>query len=81
MKENSPIWARLAVIISAGTRSLPSARRDAHATSDLPNTMIRKVASTCSGCSTRIIGSNSMPTDTKNSTANASRSGRVSVAA
>ena len=43
--------------------------------------MIRKVASTGIGCSIMIIGSNSMPTDTKNSTAKASRSGSESDAA
>lgn len=39
------------------------------------------VAATCSGRSTRNAGSNSMPIDTKNSTANASRSDRDSSAA
>ena len=43
--------------------------------------MIASVPSTASGCWMRIIGSNSIPTETKNSTANASRSGRVSCAA
>ncbi|MNM56393.1 hypothetical protein D3C81_675620 [compost metagenome] len=43
--------------------------------------MINTVASTCHGCSTTIIGLNNMPTETKNNTANASRSGSESCAA
>ena len=48
---------------------------------DLPMMMMPTTASTCSGCSTSTLGSNSMPTETKNSTANASRSGKDSSAA
>jgi hypothetical protein len=51
------------------------------AASDLPTTMMPSVASTCSGSRSRMLGSNSMPTETKNSTAKASRSGSVSCAA
>ena len=40
--------------------------------------MIATVASTASGCSTSTAGLNSMPTETKNSTAKASRSGSAS---
>jgi hypothetical protein len=43
--------------------------------------MIASVRQHRSGSLITIIGSNSMPTETKNSTANASRSGRVSCAA
>ena len=53
----------------------------AKAASDLPSRMISTVASTGSGSRTRMVGSNSMPTETKNSTAKASRSGKVSSAA
>ncbi|KAG1255064.1 hypothetical protein G6F66_014943 [Rhizopus arrhizus] len=52
-----------------------------NAAADLPNMMISTVASTCHGCWMRMFGSNSMPTETKNSTANASRSGSESCAA
>ena len=43
--------------------------------------MIAATASTCSGRSTSTRGSNSMPTETKNSTAKASRNGSDSSAA
>ena len=43
--------------------------------------IIASVPSTANGCWIRTNGSNSIPTETKNSTANASRSGRVSCAA
>ena len=48
---------------------------------DLPSTIMASAPRTASGSCTRIIGSNSIPTETKNSTANASRSGSVSWAA
>jgi hypothetical protein len=51
------------------------------AASDLPSMMIATTASTCSGSLDSTAGSNSMPTETKNSTANASRSGSDSCAA
>ncbi|MCY1528405.1 hypothetical protein D9M68_635080 [compost metagenome] len=47
----------------------------------MPMTMMPTTASTCSGSLTSTIGSKSMPTETKNSTAKASRSGRDSWAA
>ncbi len=43
--------------------------------------MIAMVAITATGCSTNTAGSSNMPTETKNSTANASRSGMASSAA
>ena len=43
--------------------------------------MMRTVASSASGASATIAGLNSMPTETKNSTAKASRKGSDSVAA
>src|SRR6187551_1375958 len=51
------------------------------AAADFPNKMIDSVAMMGSGSRMRIAGSNSMPTDTKNSTAKASRKGSVSDAA
>ncbi len=81
MKENSPICARLVEMVSAVPVGWPNARTIRNAASDLPTVMVRKVARTCHGCAIRIIGSNNMPTDTKNNTANASRSGSESLAA
>ena len=43
--------------------------------------MMKTVANSAPGASTTILGSNSMPTETKNSTAKASRNGSDSVAA
>ena len=43
--------------------------------------MMRTVTKSATGASNRIFGSNSIPTDTKNSTANASCNGRESAAA
>ena len=81
MNENSPICARLAEIVSAVDDGWPNARTIRKAATDLPTTMMNTVASTGSGSLSRIAGSNSMPTETKNSTAKASRSGSVSCAA
>ena len=78
---NSPICARLVAIVSAVRCEWPNMRTSRSAATDLPKIIIARVPSTASGCSSRIIGSNSIPTETKNSTANASRSGRVSCAA
>src|SRR5687767_15569332 len=46
-----------------------------NAASELPSITMARVASTGSGSRHSAAGSNSMPTETKNSTANASRSG------
>ena len=51
------------------------------AASDLPTMMMATTPSTRNGCSIRIIGSNNIPTETKNRTEKASRSGNDSVAA
>ena len=60
----------------------PKARTMTKAASDLPNTMMADGGDhRPPELSTRLIGSNSMPTETKNSTAKASRSGSVSFAA
>ncbi|MNE61131.1 hypothetical protein D3C80_1563210 [compost metagenome] len=81
MKANSPICARLAEMVSAVRLEWPNIFTSRNAAADLPNTIIASVASTARGSLIRIIGSNSMPTETKNSTAKASRSGKVSWAA
>ena len=52
-----------------------------NAASDLPTTITSSTLSTASGSRTTMVGSNSMPTETKNSTANASCSGSESAAA
>jgi hypothetical protein len=81
MKENSPICARLAAIVIPVAQGWPKARTIKSAAADLPTTMMASVASTASGAVTGMLGSNSMPTETKNSTAKASRSGIASSAA
>ena len=81
MKENSPICDRLTAIVSAVRIGSLSRRTMPNAAIALPTTMIRNVASTCHGWSTRMCGLNSIPTETKNSTANASRIGSESAAA
>jgi hypothetical protein len=48
---------------------------------DLPKMMMATTPKTCKGCSIRILGSKSMPTETKKSTEKASRSGKDSSAA
>ena len=53
----------------------------ARAASGLPTRMTASVAATSTGASSRCRGSNSIPTETKKSTAKASRIGRASVAA
>ena len=79
MKENSPICARLAEIVSAVERRMPNSRTIAKAATDLPITMISTSRARRAARARTIIGSNSMPTETKNSTAKASRSGSVSL--
>ena len=76
MKENSPIWAsaaatvRLVALSSLKTVVMPIAAMD------LPTMTMPRTPSTASGSRSRIVGSNNIPTETKNSTAKASRSGR-----
>ena len=81
MKENSPICASEAEIISAAERACPNRRTTKKATTDFPIRMMTTVASRASGAAKSTAGSNSMPTETKNSTAKASRNGSDSVAA
>ena len=79
MNENSPIWASDTEIESAvapaGRAAAPRGRRRRLAQQDHGERGDRP------GASTRMRGSNSMPTETKNSTAKASRIGSASVAA
>ncbi len=80
MNENSPICASPAATIRpvrAGRRKATTIR---NAASGFATTM-SSTSTTATGCASSIDGSNSIPTDTKNSTANASRSGRASSAA
>ena len=56
MKENSPIWARLAATVSAVELECRKARTISQAAADLPTTMMATVASTASGASTNTIG-------------------------
>ena len=81
MKENSPIWARLAEIVRDVWRGWPKARTMARAAIDLPIMTMKTTRRTWRGLRTRIVGSNSIPTATKKSTANASWSGSASAAA
>ncbi len=68
-------------MVSAVGVSCRKARTITKAAIDLPTMMIRTATSTGRKSFTRIIGSNSIPTATKNSTAKASRNGSVSLAA
>ena len=81
MNENSPIWARLAEIVRDVWSGWPKARTMTSAASDLPIMTMKTTARTWSGLRTRIVGSKSIPTATKKSTAKASCSGRASAAA
>jgi hypothetical protein len=78
MNENSAIWPRLAATVQAVAVGCPSRRAAPNAASPLPPTITASVASTAHGRSTRTCGLKSMPTETKNSTAKASRSGNAS---
>ena len=81
MKENSPICASEAEMIRRPSADGRTARTTRKAASDLPTRMMQTVASSANGAANRIAGSNNMPTETKNSTAKASRNGSDSVAA
>ena len=81
MNENSPICAKLADTVSAVLSGYRNASTRPAAATVLPSMMMATTASTCSGRSHKTAGLNSMPTDTKKSTANASRSGSDSCAA
>ena len=76
-KASSPIWASMAatgVPISADRPNRATMKEPATA---LAPTMMTRVASTDSGCCTRMAGSNIMPAVKNSNTANASRSGTI----
>ena len=81
MKENSPICDSVRPSASAFWIEWRNRRAMAKTAAALPARMISTVIATRKGSRTAIVGSNSIPTETKNRTANASRSGRVSWAA
>ena len=81
MNENSPIWASAMATESATRNGYRKANTMANAASGLPTRTTASVAATSPGACTREAGVRSMPTDTKNKTANASRMGRASDAA
>ncbi len=81
MNENSPIWASPSATVKAVRAEYPNAATTTRATSGLPMSTMARAARTRAGSRTSSIGSNSMPTDTKKSTANASRIGNASAAA
>lgn len=75
MKENSPACASAASTTNALLNGNPSASTMPVAASALPARMTSSTPATMRGSRTMIEGSNSMPTDTKKSTANASCNG------
>ena len=75
MKENSPIWARLAEIVRAVATGWPKARARSGSGDRLADDDDRQHHQHGKGSLTSTIGSKSMPTDTKKSTAKASRNG------
>src|SRR6478736_7208070 len=81
MKENSPICASAAETVNAVLKGYPNSTTITSAARDLPNRMMASTAATISGFVTRMAGSNSMPTEMKKSTANASCSGSELAAA
>ena len=81
MKENSPICASAAATGMAIDGDTPRHRITARATAGLRKITISTVARIARGERTSVDGSKSIPTDTKNSTAKASRIGRASDAA
>ena len=81
MKLNSPICASDNPIATAVPRDCPSPRTTPIASSGLATSTISTAASAGGQCASTSRGLNSMPAETKNSTANASRSGMASMAA
>lgn len=81
MKENSPIWASPMATVSAVRVECPKSATIASAASGLASRIIPSAATTIHGSDSRKPGSTSIPTETKNSTEKASRSGSASAAA
>ena len=81
MNENSPTWARPADTVSATRSGCPNRSTNPNLNSPLPTTIRISTATIAMGIASNEAGSRSIPTDTKNSTAKASRSGIESAAA
>ena len=81
MNENSPICARPRATVSAVRAEWPSSATMSSAANGLAIRMMASAARIISGSRTTNAGSKSIPTDTKNSTAKASRIGSASAAA
>src|SRR6476620_6239623 len=76
MNENSPIWASATATVTDALNGYPTAHTSTSATNGLPTSTIASAPSTSAGDCSSAAGASSMPTETKNSTANASRLGR-----
>ena len=81
MKENSPTWLKEPATSTAIRIGLRSSSTLSHTVSGLKIIVKPSMASTSGSCSTMPCQSKDMPTDTKKSTAKASRIGRASLAA
>ena len=81
MKENSPIWPRATATDRLRRRGFRNRVVMSSAASGLTTMMMPRVASIRGQSLSRAAGSKSMPTETKKSTAKASRRGRASAAA
>src|SRR6478735_6945043 len=81
MNENSPIWASATATVTDALNGYPNAQTSTSATNGLPTSTMASAPSTSRGDCNKAAGASSMPTDTKNSTANASRIGSASDAA
>src|SRR5688572_15607763 len=81
MNENSPICASATATEMEVLNGYRIRRTIANAASGLPMRMTSSMATISDGGDHSMAGSSSIPTDTKNNTANASRMGRASAAA
>src|SRR6185503_8631767 len=81
MNENSPIWDNATATVSVVRKGYFISQVTSAAVSGFPTITIANAASANAGLSITLAGRSSIPTDTKNNTANASRIGSASVAA
>jgi hypothetical protein len=81
MKLNSPTWDSAAPTATAVDIGLPSRRTTNIAAIGLPSKTTASTIAINSGARTTLLGSHSIPTETKKSTAKASRMGKASFAA